>query len=166
MQAKQLGLESIAAASSLKADKITSQPKTLTFATQWKADEKCNRERQLQSEESNVTRALCFAPELNEEARIEGFSYECLENPSSLFELDRRERRFSLCAEDVNLISLKHSRKWLVRHGMISLEIQRRRTICWTVSQDRGVKGTKVSQMVSSWYEENDQRQFMLQIKI
>ena len=90
--AKLLGLEALAVAMESSAEKIIS-PKIETFATQIKHSKKRqDNVKQVMSEESAVTRALCFTQDLSDEARIEAFSYEWLDYPPSLFDkLDKNQ---------------------------------------------------------------------------
>ena len=90
--AKHLGLEALAAAEESNAEKII-PPKIETFANQIKHSKKRqDNVKQVMSEESAVTRALCFTQDLSHEARIEAFSYEWLDYPPSLFDkLDKNQ---------------------------------------------------------------------------
>ena len=90
--AKRLGLEALAVAEESNAENIIS-PKIETFATQIKHSKKRqDNVKQVMSEESAMTRALCFTQDLSDEARIEAFSYELLGYPPSLFDkLDRNQ---------------------------------------------------------------------------
>ncbi|KAG1708468.1 Ribosomal RNA processing protein 36 [Nymphon striatum] len=90
VDAKRLGLKAMDAATTMNADKIV-QPKMETFATHLKKIQKKidTVKEVLIREESAVTRALCFAQNLSDEARTEAFSYEWLEYPPSLFEPEK-----------------------------------------------------------------------------
>ncbi|KAG1649640.1 hypothetical protein GQR58_028793 [Nymphon striatum] len=89
VDAKRLGLEAMDAATTTNADKIV-QPKMETFATHLKKiQKKIDTVKEVIREESAVTRALCFAQNLSDEARTEAFSYEWLEYPPSLFEPEK-----------------------------------------------------------------------------
>ncbi|KAG1669339.1 Zinc finger protein 696 [Nymphon striatum] len=86
---KRLGLKAMDAATTTNADKIF-QPKMETFATHLKKiQKKIDTVKEVIREESAVTRALCFAQNLSDEARAEAFSYEWLEYPPSLFEPEK-----------------------------------------------------------------------------
>ncbi|KAG1656182.1 Transmembrane and TPR repeat-containing protein 4 [Nymphon striatum] len=79
VDAKRLGLKAMDAATTTNADKIV-QPKMETFATHLKKiQKKIDTVKEVIREESAVTRALCFAQNLSDEARTEAFSYEWLE---------------------------------------------------------------------------------------
>ncbi|KAG1681421.1 hypothetical protein GQR58_011876 [Nymphon striatum] len=94
VDAKRLGLKAMDAATTTNADKIV-QPKMETFATHLKKiQKKIDTVKEVIREESAVTRALCFAQNLSDEARTEAFSYECLEYPPSLFEPEKN--RYSM----------------------------------------------------------------------
>lgn len=86
VKAKLIGLESIRDASNTNAAKIL-PAKIMTFASQ-KKEGKRKRDcmKKLLSQESTVTRALCFAQDLSDEAKIKAFSYEWNDYPPSLFE--------------------------------------------------------------------------------
>ncbi|KAG1649605.1 hypothetical protein GQR58_028853 [Nymphon striatum] len=89
VDAKRLGLKAMDAATTTNADKIV-QPKMETFATHLKKiQKKIDTVKEVIKEESAVTRALCFAQNLSDEARTEAFSYEWLEYPPSLFEPEK-----------------------------------------------------------------------------
>ncbi|KAG1710412.1 hypothetical protein GQR58_002697 [Nymphon striatum] len=89
VDAKRLGLKAMDAATTTNADKIV-QPKMETFATHLKKiQKKIDTVKEVIREESAVTRALCFAQNLSDEARTEAFSYEWLEYPPSLFEPEK-----------------------------------------------------------------------------
>ncbi|KAG1674633.1 Ankyrin repeat domain-containing protein 27 [Nymphon striatum] len=89
IDAKRLGLKAMDAATTTNADKIV-QPKMETFATYLKKiQKKIDTVKEVIREESAVTRALCFAQNLSDEARTEAFSYEWLEYPPSLFEPEK-----------------------------------------------------------------------------
>ncbi|KAG1684642.1 hypothetical protein GQR58_009358 [Nymphon striatum] len=89
VDAKRLGLKVMDAATTTNADKIV-QPKMETFATHLKKiQKKIDTVKEVIREESAVTRALCFAQNLSDEARTEAFSYEWLEYPPSLFEPEK-----------------------------------------------------------------------------
>ncbi|KAG1691210.1 hypothetical protein GQR58_007482 [Nymphon striatum] len=89
VDAKRLGLKAMDAATTTNADK-TVQPKMETFATHLKKiQKKIDTVKEVIREESAVTRALCFAQNLSDEARTEAFSYEWLEYPPSLFEPEK-----------------------------------------------------------------------------
>ncbi|KAG1662587.1 hypothetical protein GQR58_020899 [Nymphon striatum] len=89
VDAKRLGLKAMDAATTTNADKIF-QPKMETFATHLKKiQKKIDTVKEVIREESAVTRALCFAQNLSDEARTEAFSYEWLEYPPSLFEPEK-----------------------------------------------------------------------------
>ncbi|KAG1683471.1 hypothetical protein GQR58_010014 [Nymphon striatum] len=89
VNAKRLGLKAMDAATTTNADKIV-QPKMETFATHLKKiQKKIDTVKEVIREESAVTRALCFAQNLSDEARTEAFSYEWLEYSPSLFELEK-----------------------------------------------------------------------------
>ncbi|KAG1681489.1 Retrovirus-related Pol polyprotein from type-2 retrotransposable element R2DM [Nymphon striatum] len=91
VDAKRLGLKAMDAATTTNADKIV-QPKMETFATHLKKiQKKIDTVKEVIREESAVTRALCFAQNLSDEARTEAFSYEWLEYPPSLFEPEKNE---------------------------------------------------------------------------
>ncbi|KAG1666461.1 hypothetical protein GQR58_018881 [Nymphon striatum] len=89
VDAKRLGLKAVDAATTTNADKIV-QPKMETFATHLKKiQKKIDTVKEVIREESAVTRTLCFAKNLSDEARTEAFSYEWLEYPPSLFEPEK-----------------------------------------------------------------------------
>ncbi|KAG1712145.1 Serine/threonine-protein kinase greatwall [Nymphon striatum] len=89
VDAKRLGLKAMDAATTTNADKIV-QPKMETFATHLKKiQKKIDTVKEVIREESAVTRALCFAQNLSDEARTEAFSYEWLEYPPSLLEPEK-----------------------------------------------------------------------------
>ncbi|KAG1666377.1 hypothetical protein GQR58_018912 [Nymphon striatum] len=89
VDAKRLGLKAMDAATTTNADKIV-QPKMETFDTHLKKiQKKIDTVKEVIKEESAVTRALCFAQNLSDEAQTEAFSYEWLEYPSSLFEPEK-----------------------------------------------------------------------------
>ena len=87
--AKRLGMEAMEATTMKNAEKII-QPKIETFAMQMKkSKKKKDTVKEVIREENTVTRALCFAQDLSDEARTEAFSYEWLEYPPSLFEPEK-----------------------------------------------------------------------------
>ncbi|KAG1713897.1 Protein O-mannose kinase [Nymphon striatum] len=89
VDAKRLGLKAMDAATTTNADKIV-QPKMETFATRLKKiQKKIDSVKEVIREESAMTRALCFAQNLSDEARTEAFSYEWLEYLPSLFEPEK-----------------------------------------------------------------------------
>ncbi|KAG1701647.1 hypothetical protein GQR58_004678 [Nymphon striatum] len=89
VDAKRLGLKTMNAATTTNADKIV-QPKMETFATHLKKiQKKIDTVKEVIREESAVTKALCFAQNLSDEARTEAFSYEWLEYPPPLFEPEK-----------------------------------------------------------------------------
>ena len=90
--AKRIGLEALAAAEESNAEKIIS-PKIENFSTQIKHSKKRqDNVKQVMSEESAVTRALCFTQDLSHEGQIEAFIYEWLDYPPSLFDkLDKNQ---------------------------------------------------------------------------
>ncbi|KAG1682301.1 hypothetical protein GQR58_011151 [Nymphon striatum] len=77
VDAKRLGLKAMDAAPTTNADKIV-QPKMETFATHLKKiQKKIDTVKEVIREESAVTRALCFAQNLSDEARTEAFREKC-----------------------------------------------------------------------------------------
>ncbi|KAG1684653.1 hypothetical protein GQR58_009370 [Nymphon striatum] len=89
IDAKRLGLKAMDAATTTNADKIV-QPKMETFATHLKKiQKKIDTVKEVIREESAVTRTLCFAQNLSDEAPTEAFSYEWLEYPPLLFEPEK-----------------------------------------------------------------------------
>lgn len=86
LEAKKRGMEAMELARSTGAEKI-SVPKITTFASQHKkGKKKQDTVSKVTSEESAVTRALCFTQDLSDEDKIDAFSYEWLDFPPSLFE--------------------------------------------------------------------------------
>lgn len=87
VDAKKKGLDALERAEQANADKVT-PVKLKTFVEKTKKKPTLDQTKELYKEERSVVRSLCFAENLSEEEKIDQFSHEWTQYPSSIFKPD------------------------------------------------------------------------------